>query len=243
MSSSKIERYGNVELVIIPKAGEGPLFLDSIYTSSSGVQYSLKALRLFLCDIALARSTGSEYKTFSKENNSGIYLMDFGKPNFNPGMGKQSYKISFKAPVGEYSDIRYTIGVPRELNHSDPAMATGVLSLGQAASMYWEWNSGYIFFLADGKLYNIDNEDIFHQNEPYIELFHFAIGGDSRIMPLAFGNLFEIEPLLKIEEGKTTRIFFSLNFEKLLINGDNTLYRLNSFGKAMVHGGHYADVL
>jgi hypothetical protein len=226
------EESETVELIITPFAGDKPLYIDSVYQSPGGQSYSVKKLCFFLSDIALARSTGKEYAVKQEQNSTGVFLMNFSKPDFDAGYRKQSCKISFKVKPGEYSDIRFSIGVPRELNHGDPAVAPAPLNLGQAAEMYWEWNSGYIFFLAEGKIHNEENK-----------LFHFAIGSDSRVMPLSFGNLFEVTPLLKVQKGKTIRIKFSLDFNKLLVNGDKSNYSLNSSQQAIVHGGHYADVL
>jgi hypothetical protein len=232
--SSKISKEPSetVELIIIPYAGEKPLYMDSLYQSPAGQIYSVKKLSFFINDIALSGSSGKEYAVKSENNQTGVFLLNFTKPDFDAGYGIQSCKIFFKAKPGDYSDIRFTFGVPRELNHSDPAVAPSPLNLAQAAEMYWEWNSGYIFFLAEGKIYNQENK-----------LFHFALGNDSRIMPFSFGNLFEVSPLIKVQKGKTTRIKFALDLNKLLVNGDKTTYTLNSSAQTIVHGGYYADIL
>ncbi|MBX9851532.1 MAG: hypothetical protein K2X86_07205 [Cytophagaceae bacterium] len=134
-------------------------------------------------------------------------------------------------PVGNYTDIRFNIGVPRNINHSDPSLAPPPLDLGKGG-MFWEWNSGYIFFLAEGKCEELKGN-----------IFHFAIGGDARIMPFSFGNIFDIEPIIKIQAGKTTRIKLVLDFNKIVMNGDGSIYNIKSSGAFIVHGGYNADQL
>jgi uncharacterized repeat protein (TIGR04052 family) len=48
--------------------------------------------------------------------------------------------------VGEYSGIRLTVGVPFELNHSNPLAAAAPLDRGE---MFWNWQSGHKFLRAD----------------------------------------------------------------------------------------------
>lgn len=56
-------------------------------------------------------------------------------------------------PVGEYTELQYTMGVDSARNVS--GANTGALSL--ANGMFWDWNSGYIMLKAEGKSPNAIN--------------------------------------------------------------------------------------
>lgn len=55
-------------------------------------------------------------------------------------------------PASNYRAIRFTVGVPFELNHANPLTALPPLDRGD---LFWTWQTGYKFlradFLADGK--------------------------------------------------------------------------------------------
>ena len=195
----------------------------------SGEQYSLKSLKFFICDLGFSLSTGIENSPQAESTKHGVFFIDFSDQKNKTDT--LNAKIKFKIKAGDYSDIRFNIGVPRQLNHSDPTVAPPPLDIGKG-DMYWEWNSGYIFFLIEGKGPEIKNN-----------LLHLAIGEDSRIMQFSFGNLFEMTPLIKIKKNKTTRIEFQLDLNKILINGDGSKYSFKSFDAANVHGGYFADIL
>ena len=222
---------GITELVITPMVGNKPLYIDSTYSTPdpAGIKYTLKKLKFFISDIAFAPATGKEVSITSEKFKNGVYLIDFQESNFDAGHGKQSYKIEFKLPQGQYSDIRFNIGVPRSLNHQDPTVAPPPLDVAKA-DMYWAWNSGYIFLLAEGKLTGHD-------------FFHFAVGGDARIMPMYFGNLFNVKPLIQITDKNITRINFILDFSEIFKSSSGSYYSIQGEENAIVHGGHQADAL
>lgn len=54
--------------------------------------------------------------------------------------------VTGQAPAGRYHGVRFTLGVPFKLNHSDPTIAPSPLNL---TSMFWAWQSGYKFVKID----------------------------------------------------------------------------------------------
>jgi len=223
------EEYGNVELIISPVIDGRPFHFNTEYKAPSGEQYSLKSLKFFMCDLGFSLATGIENSPQAESTKHGVFFVDFNDQKNK--VDTLNAKIKFKVKVGDYSDIRFNIGIPRQLNHSDPTVAPPPLDIGKG-DMYWEWNSGYIFLLIEGKGSEIKNN-----------LLHLAIGEDSRIMQFSFGNLFEMTPLIKIKKNKTTRIEFQLDLNKILVNGDGSTYSFKSFEAANVHGGYFADIL
>jgi len=53
---------------------------------------------------------------------------------------------SVEGGAGAYSGMRLTLGVPFELNHSNPLTAAAPLDRGE---MFWNWQSGHKFLRAD----------------------------------------------------------------------------------------------
>ena len=64
---------------------------------------------------------------------------------------------SIEKGVAAYSGIRLTIGVPLELNHTNPLAAAAPLDRGE---MFWSWQSGHKFLRAD--LADAGHEWAFH---------------------------------------------------------------------------------
>lgn len=51
-----------------------------------------------------------------------------------------------EVPAGEYTGVRFTLGVPASLNHQDQSIAPPPLDI---AALFWSWNGGYKFVRAD----------------------------------------------------------------------------------------------
>lgn len=54
--------------------------------------------------------------------------------------------LSGTVPVGDYRGIRFTMGVPVDLNHADATLAASPLNL---TSLWWNWQGGYKFLRID----------------------------------------------------------------------------------------------
>jgi uncharacterized repeat protein (TIGR04052 family) len=63
----------------------------------------------------------------------------FGNPDLN-GV------VAGMVPDGEYTGLRFRMGVPVDLNHADASTAPGPLGL---TSMFWSWRGGYKFLRID----------------------------------------------------------------------------------------------
>lgn len=77
-----------------------------------------------------------------------LVLLDFEDgtgPCRNGNIGLHD-QVSGKVPKGKYRGIRFTLGVPFNLNHGDPTIALPPLNL---SSMFWTWQSGYRFLKID----------------------------------------------------------------------------------------------
>lgn len=73
---------------------------------------------------------------------------------------------------GEYTGIRFVIGVDSVRNTMPISQRTGVLDIsGYASDMYWTWNSGYIFMRLEGT-FNDPNDTVADN-----QFYQFHIGG------------------------------------------------------------------
>jgi len=55
-------------------------------------------------------------------------------------------------PEGDYKSLRFSIGVPKKENHSDPAIYAADHPLNPNLNqLHWNWTGGYIFLAVEGK--------------------------------------------------------------------------------------------
>lgn len=81
--------------------------------------------------------------------NGSVALLDFetGADNCSDGTRGTNRALRGRLPAGEYSGLRFVIGVPFALNHADPAEAAPPLNLGR---LHWGWQAGYKFLRFEG---------------------------------------------------------------------------------------------
>lgn len=73
-------------------------------------------------------------------------------------------------PDGDFSAIRFSIGLPKEANHSDPATHAADHPLNTNLNrLHWTWQEGYIFLALEGR-YRKENKN----NELGGYIYHFA---------------------------------------------------------------------
>lgn len=108
-------------------------------------------LRFFVSDLFLLNDDGTEVplqlipdQLWQNETISLIDLED-GSGACQNGTAATNTVVTGRAPAGEYHGLRFTLGVPEELNHGDPLIAAAPLT---DTAMHWHWRSGYKFLRA-----------------------------------------------------------------------------------------------
>lgn len=101
-------------------------------------------------------------------------------------------------PVGEYTDIEYTIGVDAERNTS--GAQTGALA--PSNGMFWSWSTGYIMIKAEGIA-----ED--HG------MFTYHLGGFEGENNIVTAREAVFGENLQVVEGETSKVFFTANPARL----------------------------
>lgn len=220
---------GKVELVIVPVFNGLPLYLDSTYISKANESFVLSSLTLFLSDLAVNNYKGAE-SVLSSQYSSGVELLDFTKANFDAGYGMQALKIDMESDTGQFSGLSFSIGVPRELNNSDPTIAPPPLDSATIKGLYWGWDSGFIFMVAEGRGLDV-----------YGDRFHLTFGKRQGIVPFTYGGFGP--PRFQVQKDKITRLTFTFDFGEVLTNQDGSGYLLSTSESANVHGGDYALII
>jgi hypothetical protein len=162
--SSEIDpnRSGYITLEFDNRVGSLGLVLDSpFYTNSFNQRYAINKFDYFISNIIFVNADGSNYIV---PQDSSYFLI---KENL-----AASREITLRIPEGNYTGVKFVLGVDSLRNTKPANERTGVLDVGGAAAgMYWTWNSGYIFLKMEGKF--DDPTDTIPSSSDYI----FHIGG------------------------------------------------------------------
>lgn len=113
----------------------------AVYQNSLGEQFSVTMLNYYVSNISLVREDGSLYTV--PQNDSYFLVREHLA---------SSKKITLAGvPEGNYTGLRFILGVDSLRNTLDISQRTGVLDpAGEGNGMYWTWNSGYIFLKMEG---------------------------------------------------------------------------------------------
>ncbi len=142
--------------------GGNPLEFGKDYTNAQGEKFNIATFDYFISNIRLRKTDGTE---FAVPQDSSYFLVK--------GEEKDTHKLKLNnVPGGDYNGLTFTIGVDSLRNTMDISKRTGALDVGKAANgMYWQWNSGYIFLMMEGK-----SEVIPAEKDPENK-FRYHIGG------------------------------------------------------------------
>lgn len=107
----------------------------------------LRDLRFYVSQVTLIDARGAEVPlqlTSSNWQNGTVALIDLadGAGACNPTSPATNTRVQGRAPAGDYRGVRFTVGVPHALNHSDYAVATAPLDV---QGMAWSWQAGRKF--------------------------------------------------------------------------------------------------
>jgi len=121
-------------------AGDMNLHLNTgTYYNASGESFTVTTLMYYISNISLKRADGSVY-TVPQEDSYFLIQEDVAESRF----------AKVKVPEGDYTSLQFIVGVDSLRSTMDISERKGVLDPAQNRGMYWEWNSGYIFFKMEG---------------------------------------------------------------------------------------------
>lgn len=139
-----------VALRFKPMVGDKPFACgqsyDNIGTTNSKITPT--DFRFYVHSVRLVDAAGKETPVALEQDGKwqvdNLALLDFenGSGPCANGTADTNEVIKGKVPAGKYTGVKFSVGVPFERNHADPAKAPSPLNLTQ---LFWVWNSGYKF--------------------------------------------------------------------------------------------------
>lgn len=148
-----------VTVTFQPRFNGQPLNCGGTYTLPSGVSFQLRDARMYVSNPVLVRADGSttpitvttnDYQYSGPKGN--LVLLDFENLTnvCTVGTSTTNFTISGTALAGSYVGIRFTVGVPIPLNHSDQtsgnnASVPRVVQNGVHPGLAWSWLTGRKF--------------------------------------------------------------------------------------------------
>ena len=125
--------------------GDQPLLLNSLRYGGEEL-YSVSRLSYLLSAFSLLREDG----TWVRVGDQFAYV-DVAK-------SRTRFQLE-NVPEGNYKSLRFSVGVPQKVNHSDPALyAAGHPLNPNLNQLHWSWTGGYIFLALEGKYRSAENE-------------------------------------------------------------------------------------
>lgn len=136
------------------RVGAAPATCGTAYpVGAAGETAELADARLFVSAVELKRADGEWVAATLDEDGAfqgqGVALLDFEDKSGlcdESGTTQTNEKVSGTLPAGEYEGLRFVVGVPFELNHTDASTQNAPLN---APGMFWVWQAGYKFLRVD----------------------------------------------------------------------------------------------
>jgi uncharacterized repeat protein (TIGR04052 family) len=134
--------------------GGKPFACDQSYAGVGTTSSTIRPadFRLYVSDIELVRADGSSVPLSLAQDGKwqfkSVALLDFENAAAGCSNGTPEVRdvVVGSAPTGNYTGLKFKVGVPFELNHGDPTLADSPLNL---TAMFWTWQSGYKFIKID----------------------------------------------------------------------------------------------
>lgn len=191
------------------RMGKQSLVLDSlVYRTPAGDSLRISLLQYYISNIELIKANGERYVIPKKES---FFLVK--------EQADSTKKIALPVPEGIYSAISFLVGVDSVTSTLGIGERKGVLDPGRdmaaGESMYWTWNSGYIFFKLEGTSPTIPADATgFRQ-------FEFHIGGYGGYNSPTINNLRRVTVRLPAKEplrvGTHKKAIVHLQFDVLQV--------------------------
>ncbi|MCS6933572.1 MAG: hypothetical protein NZM35_00295 [Chitinophagales bacterium] len=137
----KLKGKGTVKLTFDSRAGNANFAYGTEYTNAAGEKLTFTKLQYYVSNFVLIKEDGSEY----------VVPQELTYRLIDEGVAGSEVITLPDIPAGEYTKVKFIVGVDSLRSTMDVSKRTGDLDpAGKAADMYWSWNSGYIFFKIEG---------------------------------------------------------------------------------------------
>lgn len=128
---------------------DNPFVLGETYTNEQDYKFSMEALSFYLSHLTLTKADGSEVEV------KDVDFLNF--ENNHSASQAKGEQVTGTIPAGNYTALRFAIGVDSTLNHDDPATYPSSHPLSIYTGSHWNWNTGYIFLKIEGNVDAVPN--------------------------------------------------------------------------------------
>ncbi|PSN19865.1 metallo-mystery pair system four-Cys motif protein [filamentous cyanobacterium CCP5] len=142
-----------VSIQFAAKVGERPFSCSESYLlGTANTQVMPTDFRLYVSEVALIDADGNavplELEQDGQWQYQNVALLDFEDRTGACANGtvETRNQVVGTVPAGGYQGLRFTLGVPFDLNHEDATLAPSPLNL---TSLWWNWRGGYKFLRVD----------------------------------------------------------------------------------------------
>jgi uncharacterized repeat protein (TIGR04052 family) len=142
-----------VAIRFTPRVGAQAFTCGQSYTGLGSTSTTATAtdFMMYVSSVELLRADGSaepvELVQDGRWQIDDIALLDFAtNTNCPNATADTNYVVRGTVPAGNYTGLRFVLGVPFARNHADVASAPSPLNLSR---MFWSWNAGYKFVRLD----------------------------------------------------------------------------------------------
>lgn len=151
---------------------------------------------------------------------SEIQFIDLTQTHNTQTDAEQGTNMSFsKVPVGTYNQLKFGVGVPADLNKTNPSDYSTTHPLGADNSgEYWEAWDSYIFAKIEGQ-YDVDGDGNFGGDDDISFAYH--TGGRTELY-----KPIELDNNLILKAGETTDLIFELDIAQLFKQGQGDPFEL-----------------
>jgi uncharacterized repeat protein (TIGR04052 family) len=128
---------------------------DNLGVTDASMQVS--DFRFYVQDLELKNANG-DYVAVTLDTDETVWqlqnvvLLDFEDGCADLGNEPMNTVVTGTVPEGTYDGLRFTMGVPFEINHENPATAPPPMNL---TSMQWNWQGGYKFLRIDSGTFSM----------------------------------------------------------------------------------------
>ncbi|MDY7227531.1 MbnP family copper-binding protein [Hyalangium rubrum] len=176
-----------------PMVGNQAFACGQTYTGlgTTATRYEPKDFRLYVHNVRLVSTGGQEVPVTLTENGDwqkdGLALLDFeNKAGLcSNGTEATNNRIMGTVPAGDYSGLRFTVGVPFAMNHQDASVASTPLNV---STLFWGWAGGYKFIRLDGRTSGLPSGHNVHLGSTECQT-----AGPNQVTSCQQENRFEVE--------------------------------------------------
>jgi len=119
---------------------------------TTGATIEPSDFRFYVSDVRLVTADGTEVAVQLDQDGiwqlDDVALLDFENKDApcTNGTTQTNGTVRGRVPMGEYTGLRFALGVPPDKNHQDASVAQSPLNL---TGMFWSWQDGYKFVRID----------------------------------------------------------------------------------------------